>query len=435
MITPVEVITRTRDKQPLTESEIRFFISGIADGRVEYHQAAAWLMAVRLNGLSNEETVWLTQAMLDSGEVVDLSSLDGVPVDKHSTGGVGDTTTLILAPLVAAGGTKVAKMSGRGLGHTGGTLDKMEAAGLNVNMTSEEFMKQVREIGVAVISQTAKLVPADGVLYSLRDVTATIDSVPLIASSVMSKKLACGAQAILLDVKYGDGAFMPCLDSARELARLMVDIGNGLGRRVMAALSSMDQPLGSSIGNALEFREAVEVLTGKRRGSALELVSLQLAARLLYLSDICPDVGSAEVRAKELLESGAAAEKLKQMVEAQKGNPAIVDDPSLLPQATVVRPVKVKESGFIKRLAAKQLGLAGLKLGAGRLRKSDPIDPAVGLVLQKRVGDKVQAGDVVCEIHASSSDSARAAESEVLMAVELSSEPVQAPAEVTEWVE
>lgn len=435
MITPVEVITRTRDKQALSEAELRTFILGIGDGSVEHNQAAAWLMAVRLNGLSKQETVWLTQAMIDSGEVVDLSSIDGVPVDKHSTGGVGDTTTLILAPLVAAGGGKVAKMSGRGLGHTGGTLDKMEAAGLKVDLSSEEFLRQVGEIGVAVISQTAKLVPADGVLYSLRDVTATIDSVPLIASSVMSKKLACGAQAILLDVKYGDGAFMPDLESARELARLMVEIGNGLGRRVMAALSSMDQPLGAAIGNALEVREAIEVITGRKKGTALERVSCQLASRLLFLSGVCSTIPEADAKVEDLLNSGAAAEKLKELVKAQNGDPRIVDDPGLLPQAPVIHQVKATEAGYLKSLAARQLGLAGLKLGAGRLRKSDPIDPAVGLVLQKRVGDRVEVGDVLCDVHAADIESAKQAETEVLKSVSLSRQPVNPPPEISEWVE
>jgi pyrimidine-nucleoside phosphorylase len=435
MITPVDVIARTRDKVPLTEAEIRYFISGIADGTVEHLQAAAWLMAVRLNGMSRQETVWLTQAMIDSGEVVDLSSLSGVPVDKHSTGGVGDTTTLILAPLVAAAGGKVAKMSGRGLGHTGGTLDKMEAAGLQVNLSSEAFLKQVDEIGVAVISQTAKLVPADGVLYSLRDVTATIDSVPLIASSVMSKKIACGAQAILLDVKYGDGAFMPCLDSGRELAQLMVEIGNGLGRRVKAALSSMEQPLGSAIGNALEFREACEVLTGSKADTPLARVSRSLAAELLVLSGIATNRESAHQRVGELLESGAAANKLKELMKAQGGNPDIVENPELLPQAPVLLDVQVRKRGFLKGLAARQLGLAGLKLGAGRLRKGDKIDPAVGLVMKRRVGERLEIGDVIATIHAANMESANEAAIEVLNAVATSDQEVQALPEIAEWVE
>lgn len=434
MITPVEVISKVRDKKALTEEEIKFFISGLADGTVENLQAAAWLMAVRLNGLSEQETVWLTQAMIDSGETVDLSSLGGIPVDKHSTGGVGDTTTLILAPIVAAAGGKVAKMSGRGLGHTGGTLDKMEAAGLNVNLSSEEFLQQVNEIGVAVISQTAKLVPADGVLYSLRDVTGTIDSIPLIASSVMSKKLACGAQAILLDVKYGDGAFMPDLESARELARLMVDIGRGLGRHVKAALSSMNQPLGSAIGNALEFREAAQVLTGKRADTSLAKVSRQLAAEMLVLTQLCPDRATATERVSELLASGEAAQKLRQLVKAQGGNPEIVEHPELLPEAPVQFSVKVKESGYLAGLAARQLGLAGLKLGAGRLRKSDPIDPSVGLIMKKRVGDKLEPGDELALVHAADEESAKAASLEVLRAVSLSAEPVAVEPEIAEWV-
>jgi len=434
VITPVEVIARTRDGNPLTEEEIRYFINGIADGQVETLQAAAWLMAVRLNGLSKAETVWLTRAMLDSGEVVDLSSIGGIPVDKHSTGGVGDTTTLILAPIVAAAGAKVAKMSGRGLGHTGGTLDKMEAAGLRVDLSSEEFLKQVQDIGVAIISQTATLVPADGVLYGLRDVTATVDSVPLIASSVMSKKLASGAQAILLDVKYGDGAFMPCLDSARELAHLMVEIGNGLGRRVKAALTSMDQPLGSAIGNALEFREATEVLTGKKVDTPLAVVSCALASELLVLSGILKDSQSASLRVKELLQSGAAADKLKELIRAQSGNPEIVDHPELLPQAPIRHEVEIQEAGYLKGLAARQLGLAALKLGAGRLRKSDSIDPSVGLVLSKRIGDKLEKGDTLATIYAANPESAKAASIEVLRAVSTSEEPVSVQPEITEWV-
>ena len=435
MSTPVEFITKTRDKEALSEREIQDFIQGIASGTVEHYQAAAWLMAVRLNGLSDRETVWLTQAMIDSGEVVDLSSIEGIPVDKHSTGGVGDTTTLILAPIVAAAGGKVAKMSGRGLGHTGGTLDKMEAAGLKVDLSSEQFLRQVNEIGLAVISQTAKLVPADGILYGLRDVTATIDSIPLIASSVMSKKLACGAQAILLDVKYGEGAFMPCLESGRELAKLMVEIGKGLNRKVKAALSPMDQPLGSAIGNALEFREAIEVLTGQRVDTALARVSRQLAAEMLLLTELCNDRGQAEQRVSQILEGGEAAFKMKQLIEAQGGDPDIVDHPEKLPQAPVCLPVKVVDGGYLKSLGARELGLAGLKLGAGRLRKSDSIDPSVGLVMKKRVGSKLEKGDVIALVHAANEDSAQQAALEVLGAISLSPEPVEVGPEITEWVE
>lgn len=431
----VEILAKKRDGQEHTQAELEYLMKGVVDGTVEQYQMAAWLMATRLNGMTGRETTWLTQAMIDSGDTVDLSSLPGVSVDKHSTGGVGDTTTLILAPLVAAAGGQVAKMSGRGLGHTGGTLDKMEAAGLKVDIDSDSFMRQVKEIGVAVISQTAKLVPADGILYSLRDVTATIDSIPLIASSVMSKKLACGAQAILLDVKYGDGAFMTELEGAKELARVMVDIGNGLGRKVKAALSSMDQPLGSAIGNALEFREAIEVLTGQTPDSALARVSRQLAAELLVMSQVCPDRAAADAKIDKTLASGAAADKLKQMIERQGGNPAIVDRPELLPQAPVQHPVKVLSPGYLSSIAARQLGLAALGLGAGRLKQSDRIDPAVGIILHKRVGDPLSEGDLLAVVHAATDEAAREAEQRIRQAIRSSQEPVAPLEEIAAWVE
>ena len=432
---PVEIIAHKRDGKAHSQEQIESFIHGLGTDVIELHQVSAWLMATRLQGMTDQETIWLTKAMLESGETVDLSALDGVPVDKHSTGGVGDTTTLILAPLVAAAGGTVAKMSGRGLGHTGGTLDKMEAAGLNVDLSSERFMKQVREIGVAVISQTNSLVPADGLMYSLRDVTATIDSIPLIASSVMSKKLACGAQAILLDVKYGEGAFMPTLESARELAKLMVKIGHGLGRRVKAALSSMDQPLGSSIGNALEFKEAIEVITGQSKDTPLARVSQKLASELLLLSGVSANSKAADQLVADTLSSGQATEKLKQFIQHQDGDPRVVDDTSLLPQAPVQHEVKAVESGYIAGLAARQLGMAGLKLGAGRLRKSDSIDPAVGIVLKKRVGDPVNLGDTIAIIHAASQGDVPPAEAELLEAVRTSEQTVQPGPEIADWVE
>lgn len=431
----VELIAKKRDGGDHTLHELEYLMNGVVSGKVEQYQMAAWLMAVRLNGMTVQETVWLTQAMIDSGDTVDLSELGGIPVDKHSTGGVADTTTLILAPLVAAAGGMVAKMSGRGLGHTGGTLDKMEAAGLNVNLESARFMEQVKNIGVAVISQTATLVPADGILYSLRDVTATIDSIPLIASSVMSKKLACGAQAILLDVKYGDGAFMTELEGAKELARVMVDIGKGLGRRVKAALSSMDQPLGSAIGNALEFREAIEVLTGQRTDTALARVSRQLATELLVMSEVAPNRQAAADKVEEMLSSGAAAAKLKEMIQHQDGDPGIVDDPGKLPQAPVQHQVKIQQSGHLQAIAARQLGLAALGLGAGRLKKSDVIDPSVGIIMHKRIGDKLEPGDVLAVVHAKHDDDASAAEKKILEALTISGEPVEAPAEIAAWVE
>lgn len=431
----VELLAKKRDGLAHTQEELHYLMRGVVSGEVEQYQMAAWLMATRLNGMTRQETVWLTEAMIASGDTVDLSSLGGIPVDKHSTGGVGDTTTLILAPLVAAAGGQVAKMSGRGLGHTGGTLDKMEAAGLNVNLPNERFMAQVREIGVAVISQTARLVPADGILYALRDVTATIDSIPLIASSVMSKKLACGAQAILLDVKYGDGAFMTDLEGARELAQVMVEIGRGLGRRVKAALSSMDQPLGSAIGNALEFREAIEVLTGQTTESALARVSRELASELLVMSEVCPDRTQADARIDQVLTSGDAAAKLKEMIRYQDGNPAIVDQPDLLPQAAVRHPVKARTAGFLESVAARQLGLAALGLGAGRLKKSDHIDPAVGIVLHCRVGDALHPGEVIAEVHAATQAAAEVAEQQIHQAMSIAQHPVAKPAEIAAWVE
>lgn len=430
----VELLAKKRDGLAHTQEEIQFLMNGVASGQVELLQTAAWLMATRLNGMTNQETVWLTQAMIDSGETVDLSELGGIPVDKHSTGGVGDTTTLILAPLVAAAGGQVAKMSGRGLGHTGGTLDKMEAAGLNVNLSGDRFMAQVKKIGVAVISQTAKLVPADGVLYSVRDVTATIDSVPLIASSVMSKKLACGAQAILLDVKYGDGAFMADLDGARALAEVMVDIGSRMGRRVKAALSSMEQPLGSAIGNVLEFRAAIDVLTGASKDCALARVSRQLASELLVMADLAPDRDAAGQKVQQLLDSGEAARKLEQLIEHQDGDPDIVAHPDKMPKAPVLHDVKAKEGGYLQSLAARKLGLAGLKLGAGRLRKSDPIDPAVGIILRKRVGDPIEPGHVIAQVHAADQDAALSAEVDILESMSLSEQPVTVGPELSEWV-
>ncbi len=431
---PVDFIARRRDGLPHSQEEISEFVLGLTDGSIELHQVSAWLMATRLNGLSEEETIWLTQSLIDSGETVDLSALEGIPVDKHSTGGVGDTTTLIVAPLVAAAGGQVAKMSGRGLGHTGGTLDKLESAGVKVDLTREQFISQVQDIGLAVISQTAKLVPADGVLYSLRDVTATIDSVPLIASSVMSKKLACGAQAIVLDVKYGDGAFMSTRDGARDLAKLMVKIGKGLGRSVRAALSPMDHPLGAAIGNALEVREAIEVLTGKKTGTPLEEVSLALASELLVLAQLAADRESALRKTKDLLQSGKGAEKLAEMFARQGADPALIEHPERLPKAPVVTVVPAARTGYLGALSARRLGLIALDLGAGRLRKNDQIDPAVGLVLKVRVGQKVQEGEPWIEVHAKDQEAASRAVAALGESSSFSPEPVQVEPEIAEWV-
>lgn len=399
---PYQLILKKRNGGEHTAEEIRDLVLGFANDRdVEAYQMAAWLMAVWFRGMTVPELSALTQAMVDSGEQIDLSSLPGVKVDKHSTGGVGDTTTLILAPLAAAAGATVAKMSGRGLGHTGGTLDKLESVpGLRTDLTGARFLEQVRRIGVAVISQTGNLVPADGKMYALRDVTATVDSIPLIASSVMSKKIACGAEVILLDVKYGRGAFMDNLPDARELARRMVDLGKALGRRVRAVISDMDQPLGFMIGNALEVREAIEILRGEHPGSPLETVSIELAAHLLEMAGLAADLEASRARVRELLASGAGLRKLGEMFEAQGGDPRVVDDLSLLPAAPIQEPFPAPCSGYVTGIHAQQIGFAGTALGAGRKRKGDPIDPAVGLVMAHRVGDRVEAGQPLAVFHA-----------------------------------
>ena len=398
---PYQIILKKRNGGVLSTEEIREFIMGYAkDEGVESYQMAAWLMAVWYKGMNVEELSALTQAMIDSGDQLDLSDLPGVKVDKHSTGGVGDTTTLVLAPLAAAAGATVAKMSGRGLGHTGGTLDKLESVpGLRVGLTGEEFKAQVRKIGCCVISQTGNLVPADGKMYALRDVTATVDSIPLIASSVMSKKLACGADCILLDVKYGRGAFMDTLEHARELARHMVDLGNHMGRRVRAVISDMDQPLGTMIGNALEVREAIEILRNERPGSALETVSVQLASHLLEMAGICPDLKSSEAKVRELLVSGAGLRKLQEMFAAQGGDPRVCDDIKYLPAAPLQVPVLAPRSGFVTSIHAQKIGFASTALGAGRLKKSDPIDPAVGIIMERRVGDAIKEGEPLAILH------------------------------------
>lgn len=401
---PYQIILKKRNGGELTAEEIRHFVLGFLPEEnppVAVYQMSAWLMAVWYKGMTTAELSALTETMVESGDQIDLSTLPGVKVDKHSTGGVGDTTTLILAPLAAAAGATVAKMSGRGLGHTGGTLDKLESVpGLSTSLTVEQFLDQVRRIGVAVISQTGDLVPADGKMYSLRDVTATVDSIPLIASSVMSKKIACGAEVILLDVKYGRGAFMDNLEDARELARRMVDLGKALGRKVRAVISDMDQPLGVMIGNALEVREAIEILRNERPGTALETVSVELAAHLLEMAGIEPTLEDARWKIRELLKNGSGLRKLAEMFEAQGGDPRVVDDIGLLPTAPLQEPFVSTLSGYVTGIHAQQIGFAATALGAGRKKKGDPIDPAVGIIMQKRVGDPVEAGEPLAILHA-----------------------------------
>jgi pyrimidine-nucleoside phosphorylase len=400
MLHPVQLILKKRNGGKHTPEEIRFLIQELSSGRLENYQLAAWLMAVWFRGMDHEETDVLTQSMIESGDQVDLSSIDGIKVDKHSTGGVGDGTTLVVAPIVAAAGGRVAKMSGRGLGHTGGTLDKLEAIpGMRVDLTQNEFLEQVRRIGLAVISQTGKLVPADGAMYALRDVTGTVDSIPLIAASVMSKKLACGADAILLDVKFGDGAFMKEFEDARKLAETMVAIGRLRGRQVRAALSSMQAPLGSQIGNALEVDEGIRILRGERQGTGLEKVACELAAHLVEMSSPGVSLEAARQKVAQIVSSGQALQKLGEMIEAQGGDRRVCEDPGRLPQAAHKIEFKAQNSGFLGGLAAETIGTAAMWLGAGRRTKADQIDPAVGIVLNVEKGDPIQAGQSLATLH------------------------------------
>lgn len=396
----VELIRKKQFGDAHTYEEISFIISGYVNGKILDYQMAAWLMAVWFKGLTDYETTCFTQAMVQSGEVVDLSSIPGIKADKHSTGGVGDTTTLVLAPLVAASGVPVAKMSGRGLGHTGGTLDKLESIpGFKVSLSVIEFVSQVKEIGIAVTAQTSQLVPADKLLYSLRDVTGTIDSLPLIASSIMSKKIAAGCDVIILDVKYGSGAFMKDLDSAMDLAKLMVKIGKNEGKKVVGILSSMEEPLGSMIGNALEVREAIEVLRGERAGHLREL-SVTLGAQILLSSGKTDSLLQGKERLMRLIRSGEGLKKFKEFVKTQGGDPRVADDTNLLPLAKVVHPLRSVHTGVVISINAETIGNAALELGAGRKKKDDLIDYSVGIILNKRLGDSVEAGEPLAFLHA-----------------------------------
>ena len=423
----VEIITRKKLGQELTQAEIEYFVRGAADHSVPDYQLAAMLMAIRLNGMTAAETTALTLAMRDSGDVCDLSAIPGVKVDKHSTGGVGDTTTLVLAPLVAACGVPVAKMSGRGLGHTGGTLDKLESiSGLSIEVGEEDFIRQVQEIGLAVIGQTGTLAPADKTLYALRDVTSTVDSLPLIASSIMSKKLASGADAIVLDVKTGSGALMQTLEESIELGRAMVEIGVLAGKPVAAIVTGMEQPLGTHVGNALEVKDAIDVLSGRTKGALLE-VSLLLGSHMLVLAGRCDTPEEGRQLLTEALESGRGLQKLKAMILAQGGDPSCVDDVSLLPQSAVVRTVKVGCDAYVAEMDTMALGLAAQAMGAGRMKKTDELDYSVGYVLKVRIGEKVQPDDDLCVLYARNEEEADKAEAAIRAAIIFSEKEVQAP--------
>ena len=423
MPTPVEIIRKKRLGAELSNAEIAAFVRGVVDGTFADYQISALLMAICIQGMTKAETRCLTMEMAHSGDILDLSCLSGPTVDKHSTGGVGDTTSLILVPLVAACGAKVAKMSGRGLGFTGGTLDKLESIpGLCTAMEETRFLRTVEEIGCAIISQTGDLAPADKVLYALRDVTATVDSMPLIVSSILSKKIASGAQNIVLDVKCGSGALMETLEDAKTLAQMLVEIGNAAGRRFCALVTDMNQPLGMNVGNALEVREAIEILSGQA-GGALKEISLEIGAKMLALAGI-PE-GRTKLTAA--LESGAGLKKLAQMIAALGGDPRVTEDVFLLPQAEAVLPVCAAQSGYIQSVTASEIGRASLLLGAGRIRKEDPINPAVGIVMAKRIGEWIDAGEPLAHLHVSSHSNTQTAAEFVRGAVVLSQEPVIAP--------
>lgn len=405
----VDVITKKRDGRELSAQEIRAFVQGAVDGSWRDYQLSALLMAIYLNGMSDRETVDLTMAMAHSGRQLELSGIEGVKVDKHSTGGVGDTTTLILAPLVAACGVKLVKMSGRGLGHTGGTLDKIESIpGMSTGISIDQLIAQVNQIGCAVAGQTADLAPADKTLYALRDVTGTVESLPLVVSSILSKKLAANCDVVVLDVKTGSGAIMPTAEKSIELARTMVRIGCMTGRKFSALVTDMSQPLGMYIGNALEVEEAILALSGRAPGALLE-VSLQLGAHILLGAGVARTLDEARERLENVLQSGAGLRKLAEMIRAQGGDPQTAYDPSLLPHAERSLPFAATRDGYLCAMQTAHIGNAAKALGAGRERKEDAIDPSVGLIMKKRIGDYVHQGEELCELRVSvRSDVARA---------------------------
>lgn len=401
----VDIISKKRDGESLSKAEIDFFIDGYVKGQIPDYQAAALLMAIYLKGMDSRETADLTMTMVESGDRVDLTAIKGIKVDKHSTGGVGDTTTLIVAPLVAACGVPVAKMSGRGLGHTGGTLDKLESIpGFRTELSKADFIAAVNKVGLAVIGQSKGLVPADSLLYALRDVTATVASLPLIASSIMSKKIAAGAGGLVLDVKTGSGAFMETREDAFDLAREMVKIGERLAMNTTAIITDMNQPLGLAVGNALEVKEAISILRGLGEEGPLKAVSLLLAAHMIYTGAGCTTIDEGKAMAKDALESGRGLDKLAEMIRVQGGDARVVDDISLLPQAKHIMPVTADMEGYIASIDTEMVGIVASILGAGRTRKDQKIDPAVGLVLKKRLGDKVKKGEELALFHLNDRD-------------------------------
>lgn len=412
----VDIIVKKREKGELSEAEIRFFINGFTAGEIPDYQAAAWAMAVLLNGMTPRETKALTMVMVESGEVLDLTPAVPFAVDKHSSGGVGDKTTLVVEPLVAACGLPVAKMSGRGLGFSGGTLDKMESIpGFRVDLTQEEFLAQIKEVGLVLTGQTADLAPADGELYALRDVTGTVDSIPLIASSIMSKKIAAGAQAIVLDVKIGLGAFMDTLEEAQELGKLMVEIASLADRKAVALISDMNQPLGVAVGNALEVKEAIATLHAEGPTS-FWLHCLEVAAHMLLLGDVAGEEGEAKELIREALQSGKAWSKFLDLVSAQGGDVNDVIHPERLPQAPLTRRVESRRSGYIRQIHARQVGEVAVLLGAGREKKGEPIEHDVGIEIFHEVGDFVEEGQPLFAVHAKNEADFQAAKGKLFQA-------------------
>ncbi|MDF2854495.1 MAG: deoA [Neobacillus sp.] len=426
MMRMVDLIEKKRDGLELTTDEIKYIINGYTEGSIPDYQISAFTMAIFFKGMTEKERADLTLAMVESGDQINLSDIEGIKVDKHSTGGVGDTTTLVLGPLVAALDVPVAKMSGRGLGHTGGTIDKLEAVkGFHVEIENDEFIDLVNKNKIAVIGQSGNLTPADKKLYALRDVTATVDSIPLIASSIMSKKIAAGADAIVLDVKTGAGAFMKTIDDSRELAKAMVGIGNNVGRRTMAVISDMSQPLGFAIGNALEVKEAIDTLKGEGPEDLTELC-LTLGSHMVYLAEKADSLAEARTMLENVIKDGSALEKLKVFLSSQGGDASIVDDPSKMPQAQYTFELEAKEDGYVSEIVADEVGTAAMILGAGRATKESIIDLAVGLVLRKKIGDQVAKGESLVTIYSNFEDVSSVKE-KLYENIKLSSTKVDAP--------
>lgn len=422
----VDLIQKKRDGEQLTTEEIQFIVEGYTNGTIPDYQVSAWLMAVYFQNMTEKERADLTMAMVASGDQIDLRAIEGVKVDKHSTGGVGDTTTLVLGPLVAAAGVPVAKMSGRGLGHTGGTIDKLEAIeGFHVEITNEQFIELVNKNKIAIIGQSGNLTPADKKLYSLRDVTATVNSIPLIASSIMSKKIAAGADAIVLDVKTGAGAFMKTLEDSRELAKAMVNIGNNVGRKTMAVISDMSQPLGFAIGNALEVKEAIDTLKGEGPEDLTELC-LVLGSHMVYAAGKADTLEEARQTLLKLINNGEALAKFKLFIEAQGGDGSVVDHPERLPQAKYQVELPAKSDGWVAEIIADHVGTAAMWLGAGRATKESEIDLAVGMMLNKKIGASVKAGESLVTIYSNDKEIEHVKE-ELYRSIILSEEKVESP--------